>query len=143
MKKGFSLPLQLLPLRQHSRLFEHLFFLQCQEITKNVISPPNQILIFYYAFILRAEQLTRTHNGKIPKSHILLFFQEARQGGCQVIFFLSFPLFSNLLENIRNNFFYTLSQNLRSILQAPFNHKQQAEVGKEKKKEKEKGSYQL
>lgn len=46
MKKGFSLPLQLHPLRQHSRLFEHLFFLQCQEITKTLISPPNQILIF-------------------------------------------------------------------------------------------------
>lgn len=106
----------------------------------NFSSQPNSY--FYYAFILRAEQLKRTHNGKIPKSHILLFFQEARQGGCQVIFFLSFPLFSNLLENIRNNFFYTLSQNLRSILQAPSNHKEQAEVGK-KKERKRKGSYQL
>lgn len=109
-KKAFSLPLQLLPLRQHSRLFEHLLFLQCQEITKTLISPPNQILIFHYAFIWRAEQLTRTHNGKTSKSHILLFFQEARKGGCQVIiFFLSFPFFS-IREHQEQFFLHPLSK---------------------------------
>lgn len=46
----------------------------------NSSSQPNYFL--NYTFILRAKQLTRTHNGKISKSHILLFFQEARQGGC-------------------------------------------------------------
>lgn len=105
MKTASSLPLQLLPLRQHSRLFEHLFFLQCQEITKTLIPPPNQILIFYYDFILRAKQLTRTHNGKISKSHILLFFQETRQGGCQVIVFSFISTFSRSIREHQEQFF--------------------------------------
>lgn len=69
----------------------------------NFSSQPNSY--FYYAFILRAEQLKRTHNGKLPKSHILLFFQEARQGGCQVIFFSFISTFFKSIREHQEQFF--------------------------------------